>query len=290
MRHSIEQALARLASKSALAALVVATGTTWVEAQDARPVQPDAAVRMAQATGTPAATPSTGGFNASQKTEIQAIIKEYLLANPEVMLDVQSALEAKMETIQAEKLKSALQANADEIFRSPGAPLAGNVKGDIPVVEFFDYNCGYCKRALIDIAKLIEVDPKIKLVLKELPILSKASEEAARVALAAKLQNKYWPVHQALLSIKGEVNEQSALRALEKLPGGIDLAKLKKDITSDQVSGEIARVRELAQKMGIQGTPHFLVGDRAIAGAPGNLLAQIQGHVEELRKSGCAVC
>ncbi len=289
MRHSIEQALARLASKSALAALVVATGTTWVVAQDARPVRPGT-IEMAQATGTPSASPSADAFTASQKSAIEAIIKDYLIANPELMLEVQSALEAKMETIQAEKLKTALTANADEIFRSPGAPLAGNVNGDIPVVEFFDYNCGYCKRAFIDIAKLVEVDPKIKLVLKELPILSKGSEEAARVALAAKLQDKYWLVHRALLGIKGEVNEQSALRALEKLPGGIDLAKLKKDMTSDQVTGEISRVRELAQKMGIQGTPHFLVGDRAIAGAPGNLLAQIQGHVEDLRKSGCKVC
>ena len=251
-------------------------------------------VQLAQAapTNSPAAAATAGApsspFDASQKAAIEAIIKEYLLTHPELMLDVQAALEERMEKIQAEKLKTALADNASEIFRSPDAPIAGNPSGDIPVVEFFDYNCGYCKRAFTDIAKLIEVDPKIKLVLKELPILSKASEEAARVALAAKKQGKYWEVHRALLTVRGEVNEQSSLRAAEKV--GLDITKLKKDMASDEVTGEIERVRDLARKMGIQGTPHFLVGDRAIPGAPGNLLDHIRGHAADLRKNGCSVC
>jgi protein-disulfide isomerase len=254
----------------------------------------DGRVHLAQAapTNSPTAAATAAApaspFDASQKAAIEAIIKEYLLTHPELMLDVQAALEERMDKIQAEKLKTALSDNASEIFRSPDAPIAGNPSGDIPVVEFFDYNCGYCKRAFTDIAKLVEVDPKIKLVLKELPILSKASEEAARVALAAKKQGKYWEVHRALLTVRGEVNEQSSLRAAEKI--GLDITKLKKDMASDEVTGEIERVRDLARKMGIQGTPHFLVGDRAIPGAPGNLLDQIRGHAADLRKNGCSVC
>lgn len=280
---------ARLAVTATLAAIALGTGTRWLLAGEAeQPQRPDAPVVLAQAAAAPAAAPSPVQFDAAQKAAIQAIVKDYLLNNPEVMLEVQTALEAKMELIQAEKLKLALASNAAEIYRNADAPVAGNPAGDIPVVEFFDYNCGYCKRAFGDVAKLVETDPKIKLILKELPILSKGSEEAARVALAARLQGKYWPVHRALIAIRGEVNEQTSLRAVEKL--GLDMAKLKKDMSGDVVTGEIRRVRELAQKMGIQGTPHFLVGDRAIPGAPGNLLEQIQTHVAELRKNGCAVC
>ena len=254
----------------------------------------DVRLQLAQATPSPAPATSPAPaeakapFDAAQKSAIEAIIKDYLLNNPEVMLEVQTALESRMEKLQAERLQATLQSNATEIFRHADAPVAGNAQGDITVVEFFDYNCGYCKRAFGDLSKLVEDDSKVKLVLKELPILSKGSEEAARVALAARIQGKYWPVHRALLTLKGEVNEQTSLRAIEKL--GLDMAKLKKDMTSEGVTAEIARVRELAQKMGIQGTPHFLVGDRAIAGAPGNLLEQIKTHVAELRKTGCKVC
>lgn len=245
-------------------------------------------LRLAQAATPGSTTPAAGPFSAEQKAAIGQIIKEYLLANPEVMMEVQNALEAKMETLQAEKLKLTLKESASEIFRRPNAPTAGNPNGDITVVEFFDYNCGYCKRAFGDIAKLVEKDPKVKVVFKELPILSKASEEAAKVALAAKMQGKYWEAHRVLIAVRGEVNEQTALRAVEKL--GLDMAKLKKDLDAPEVKAEIETVRNLAQKMGINGTPHFLVGDRAIAGAPQNLLDVISGHVAELRKTGCSVC
>jgi protein-disulfide isomerase len=250
----------------------------------------DRTQRLAQAT--PAPTPGSGEaspFDAKQKAAIETIIKGYLLEHPEVMLEVQTALEEKMEKLQTEKMKVALSTNASEIFRDPNAPIAGNPSGDIPVVEFFDYNCGYCKRAFSDIAKLVDEDKKVKLILRELPILSKGSEEASRVALAARKQDKYWEIHKALISHKGESNEQTALRAAAKL--GLDMEKLKKDMASEEVTAEINRVRELARKMGIQGTPHFLVGDRVIAGAPGDLLEQIESHVAELRKDGgCPVC
>lgn len=246
-------------------------------------------LRLAQTTTPGSTAPAAGPFSAEQKAAIGQIIKEYLLANPEIMMDVQNALEARMETLQAERLKLALKESAAEIFRRPNAPTAGNPNGDVTVVEFFDYNCGYCKRAFTDIAKLVEKDPKVKVVFKELPILSKGSEEAARVALAARMQGKYWEAHRVLIALRGEVNEASALRAVEKM-GGLDMAKLKKDMDAPEVKAEIETVRNLAQKMGINGTPHFLVGDRAIAGAPQNLLEVISGHVAELRKKGCSVC
>ncbi|MGE0765993.1 MAG: DsbA family protein [Hyphomicrobiaceae bacterium] len=297
MRFAHRPAHFRLAFVAVVVVAAAATGTHLLAAREGPDRQgPSSTTRLAQATlppgapPKPASSPDTAGpFDQAQKAAIEKIIKGYLLEHPEVMLEVQTALEEKMEKIQAEKMKVALSANSDDIFRDPSAPVAGNPSGDIPVVEFFDYNCGYCKRAFSDISGLVDGDKKVKLILRELPILSKGSEEASRVALAARKQGKYWEMHRALISLKGEANEQSSLRAAEKL--GLDMVQLKKDMVSEDVTGEIERVRELARKMGIQGTPHFLVGDRAIAGAPGDLRAQIENHLVELRKSGgCSVC
>lgn len=236
----------------------------------------------------PAASAAAAVFSSDQKAGIEAIIKDYMLANPEILLEVQSKLEAKMEKQQEERLKTAIKSNADELFHRAEAPMAGDPKGDVTVVEFFDYNCGFCKRGFSQVSELIEKDKKVRVVFKELPILSKGSEEASRVALAAKNQGKYWEMHSALLNYRGSVDGESALKIAGKL--GLDVEKLKADRESAAVTAEIDKVRELAQKMGINGTPHFLVGDRSIAGAPENLFEQIEGHVTDLRKNGCEVC
>lgn len=236
----------------------------------------------------PGAAPATTSFSDAQKGEIQSIVKDYLLKNPEVFLEIQSALEAKMELIQAERLKSALAAHADALFRDPDAPVAGNPKGDVTVVEFFDYNCGYCKRGFPDVAKLIEADPKVRVVFRELPILSKGSEEASRIAIAANMQGKYWEFHRHMIEFKGQANEASALKVAEK--AGIDMKQLKTDMKSDKVDAEIKKVRELAQNLNINGTPHFIVGNRSIPGAPQDLFDQLKSDVEAVRKEGCTSC
>lgn len=235
---------------------------------------------------TPAA--DTSMFTDKQKQGIGQIVKDYLIANPEIFLDIQTALEAKMEKAQAEQLKAVIASNAAEIFREPNASLAGNADGDITVVEWFDYNCGFCKRGLSEVVKLVERDPKVRVVFKELPILSKGSEEAAKIALAAKRQGKYWEIHRALLSARGQANEASALKIAEQ--HGLDMDKLKKDMASPEVQAELDHSELLAKKMGINGTPHFVIGDRSIPGAPENLFEQIESHVSELRKNGCSYC
>ncbi|MGL4398188.1 MAG: DsbA family protein, partial [Hyphomicrobium sp.] len=123
---------------------------------------------------------------------------------------------------------------------------------------------------------------------KELPILSKGSEETAKVALAAKRQGKYWEFHQAMLSVKGQANEASAFKVAEGL--GIDMDKLKADTKGTAVSEELDQMKALAKKMGISGTPHFLVGDRSIPGAPEDLHDQLNALVADFRKSGCGYC
>ncbi len=171
------------------------------------------------------AAATEGGISPAQRLQIEAIVKDYLLKNPEVLMEAQNALEARMDKIQAERTAAAIKQNAREIFRPAGSPVVGNAKGDVTVIEFFDYNCPYCKKAFLEVAQLVEKDKQVKLILKEFPILSKGSEEAAKVALAAKLQGKYWEVHRALNEAQGQSNEASALRIAEKL--GLDMAKLK---------------------------------------------------------------
>ena len=229
-----------------------------------------------------------GEFNEQQRAAIGKIVKDYLVANPEIMVDVQTALEAKLEKEQAEKLKTFMAANAKTIYRNPESPTAGDPKGDITVVEFFDYNCGYCKRGLPEVQKLLEGDKKVRFVFKELPILSKGSEESAKVALATKKQGKYWEFHQAMLSQKGQANEASSMKAAEAL--GLDMDKLKTDMASKEVEDELAADKQLAKSMGINGTPHFLVGDKSIPGAPDDLHAQLEDLVTEFRKTGCGYC
>ena len=236
------------------------------------------------------AAPSAGGavFTDDQKKAIGELIKDFLVSNPEVLVEAQTALEAKLEKEQAEKLKTFVSENAKEIYRNADSPVAGDPNGDITVVEFFDYNCGYCKRGLPEVQKLIQADKKVRFVFKELPILSKGSEETARAALAAKRQGKYWEFHQAMLSAKGQANEASSLKAAEAL--GLDVTKLKADMASDGVKTELDAMKALAKKMGINGTPHFLVGDKSIPGAPEDLHNQLEALVGDFRKSGCSTC
>jgi protein-disulfide isomerase len=292
---AIVDALSSRKGGALLAPAILLLGAVLAIGQNQLP-QPAAAQTPKAETATtpaPAAEPApqktaSTGLSAAQRKEVEAIIKEYLVSNPEVMMEVQSALEAKMDKIQSERTALAIKQNATEIFRPSGSPVVGNAKGDVTVIEFFDYNCPYCKKAFHEVAQLIEKDKQVKLIVKEFPILSKGSEEAAKVALAAKSQGKYWEFHRAVQEAQGQTNEAAALRIAEKL--GLDMGRLRKDMASPDVKKEIDETRALAAKLGIQGTPHFLVGDRVIPGAPENLLEQLQKTVMDVRKEGCKVC
>jgi protein-disulfide isomerase len=229
-------------------------------------------------------------FSDEQKKALGDIIKDYLIKNPEVMIDVQNALDEKAQKDQEAKLKTFMTDNGKKIFRDPNASVAGDPDGDITVVEFFDYNCGYCKRGLPEVQTLLKKDKKIRFVFKELPILSKGSEEAARVALAVKRQgqDKYWKFHQLLLGARGHADEASALKVAQSL--GLDMNKIKTDMASDDVKNELKNDLLLAKRLGINGTPHFLVGTKAIPGAPDDLHDQLETLVSEFRKEGCGMC
>jgi protein-disulfide isomerase len=281
-RTSLVNALASLRGAALIAPALMLAGATLAIGQSAPSSAP------ADTTASATSTPAPSAFTPAQRKELESIIKDILINNPEIMLEVQSALESKMDKIQAERMAVAIKENAGELYRPAGSPIVGNAKGDVPVIEFFDYNCGYCKKALSEVAHLVDSDKKVRLILKEFPILAKGSEEASRVALAARMQGKYWEFHRAMLANQGQANEASALRVAEKL--GLDMTRLKKDMASPEVKKEIEDTRQLATKMGIQGTPHFIVGDRIIAGAPENLTELLDKHVAEVRKEGCKMC
>jgi protein-disulfide isomerase len=295
---SLFDAITSIKGAALLVPAILLVGATLAVGQAAAPSAPPAPEATteqaspqpaAQATASKASdAPAPNGFTAAQRKELETIIKDVLLNNPEIMLEVQNALESKMDKIQAERMAVAIKENATELYRPAGSPIVGNVKGDVPVIEFFDYNCGYCKKALSEVTQLMDKDKKVRIIMKEFPILSKGSEEASRVALAAKMQGKYWEFHRAMLESQGQANEAASLRIAEKL--GLDMARLKKDMASPEVKKEIDDTRQLATKMGIQGTPHFIVGDRIIAGAPENLTELLGKHVNDVRKEGCKVC
>jgi len=201
-----------------------------------------------------------------------------------VILPILASTASEVE--QSVQQQKAISKNADAIFRSPVTPVAGNPNGDVSVVEFFDYNCPYCRRALPDVLKLINQDGKVRLVLKELPILSDDSVAAAKLALAANKQGKYFEMHQKLFSESGRANKDKALRIAKEL--GLDIAQLQKDAENPDIKKALNENKELAVKLDLEGTPMFLIGDRVIGGAPDDLFDQLKTKVAEVRQNGCA--
>lgn len=220
----------------------------------------------------PAAAPARAQtFSADQRQEIEGIVKNYLLQHPEVMQDVMAELEKHQQEADAEKHRSAVVANNATIFNSPHQVVLGNPQGKATVVEFFDYNCGFCKRALPDMLTLLKTDPNLRFVLKEFPVLGEGSVEAARVAVAARMQDvtgkKYIEFHQKLLGGRGPADKARALAVAKEV--GFDMARLEKDMTSDEVKKTINENLKLADLIGINGTPSYVVGDEVVVGAVG---------------------
>jgi len=214
------------------------------------------------------------------------VVRNYLTENPEILVEMTTELEERQQVKQAELQKEVIGGNAEAIFRSPLAYVAGNPDGDVTVVEFFDYNCGYCRRALPELVKLIENDDKVRVVFKELPIFGEESEGAAQVALAAGKQGKYFEMHQKLFSTPGKADKDKALRVASEL--GLDIPQLEKDMDDPAVEQGLEENKELAQKLGLQGTPLYLIGDLTLPGAPDDLYDQLVERVTAIREKGCA--
>ena len=225
-------------------------------------------------------------FSDAQKKEIGDIVRQYLMDNPEILLDVSRVLEAKQQQAEAEQRGKTLEENADQIFRSADDYVAGNPKGDVTLVEFFDYNCGWCKKGFPEVMSLVEKDKNLRVVLKEFPIFGGDSDYAAMAAIAAKKQGKYWELHTALFSHEGKVTKE-IVDEIAKAQG-LDLDKLKADMKSPEVTKVIADNHALAQALAINGTPAFII-DTTLS--PGYLpAADLQAAIEQVRKTGCKLC
>jgi protein-disulfide isomerase len=220
--------------------------------------------------GTPPAA-SAQSFSDSQRGDIETIVRNYLIANPEVLEEAMAELNKRQAAADAEKHEASIASNADAIFNSPRGVALGNKDGDVTFVEFFDYNCGYCKRAMADMLDLMKSDPKLKVVLKEFPVLSPGSVEAAQVAVAVRMQDptgkKYLEFHQKLLGGRGPADKAHAMAAAKE--AGLDTARIEKDLANPEVKATIEENFKLAEAMGMNGTPSYVIGKQVVVGAVG---------------------
>ena len=223
-------------------------------------------------------------FTPAQQGAIEKIVHDYLLQHPEVLQEVMTELEKRQLAADAEKHKSAVKANAQALFASPDQVVLGNPNGNVTFVEFFDYNCGYCKRAMSDMLTLIQDDPKLKVVLKEFPVLGPGSIEAARVAVAVRMQDKsgekYLEFHKKLLGGRGEANGARALAVAKDV--GVDMPRLTKDLKSPEVDKTLQQDFKLAEALGLNGTPSYVIGDGVVVGAIG-----LKGLQEKINTARC---
>jgi protein-disulfide isomerase len=247
-------------------------------------LRPAALLAAVLAFSLPAA--ASDSFTDAQKKEIGEVVRDYLLKNPEILLEVSQELDRRQKEAEASQRGQALAENADALFRHPGDFVAGNPKGDVTLVEFFDYNCGWCKKGFPEVLSLIEKDKNLRVVMKEFPIFGGDSDYAAQAALAANKQGKYWELHTALLGHEGKVTKEIVDETAKA--HGLDMDKLKADMESPEVLKILADNRALAQALAINGTPAFIIDDQITPGylPAGDLLASI----EEVRGRGCKLC
>src|SRR5436309_4755530 len=219
--------------------------------------------------GAPAA--SAQSFTDTQRGDIEMIVKNYLIAHPEVLEEAMTELNKRQAAAEAEKHEASITQNADALFNSPRGVTLGNKDGDVAFVEFFDYNCGYCKRAMSDMLDIMKSEPKLKVVLKEFPVLGQGSVEAAQVAVAVRMQDpsgkKYLDFHQRLLGGRGQADKAHAIAAAKE--AGLDTARIEKDLASPEVRATLEENYKLAEAMGMNGTPSYVIGNQVVVGAVG---------------------
>ena len=192
----------------------------------------------------------------TQKKEIEKIVHDYLVSNPEVLLEASQALQQKQQQNMQQQAQSAIQENADQLFQGKLTTI-GNPKGSVTLVEFFDYQCIHCKKMSPTIDNLVKKDSGLKVIYKEFPIFGKSSEMASRAALAAGMQGKYQAMHDALIKIEKRLDNKIVMDTAKSL--GLNVDQLKKDMDSKEVTDILEANRALAEKLHLMGTPAFII-------------------------------
>jgi protein-disulfide isomerase len=233
---------------------------------------------------------SSGPSNGSSSIDDASFgdaVERYLLAHPDVLDRVSVALASQKEEARRTRDREAIDRIAADIFSSPDDPVLGNPEGDVTLVELFDYNCTYCRSSMPEIAALLAQDKQLRLVLKEFPILSPGSVQAARVGvLVAKEDVDYWAFHEALFSGRGQVDGEAALKAAQAL--GLDASSLRTSLESADVTKVLDGNYEVADALKVTGTPTFIIGDEIISGAVG--YEALRARIESMRKCGRTSC
>lgn len=220
-------------------------------------------------------------------TAIHPIIENYLLANPRILQQMSIALDAELRTEQREQTRIALASLADDIYADPANVVLGNPDGDVTLVEMFDYNCTYCRQSVPDLMQLLDEDPDLRVILKEFPILSEDSVEAARVGvLVAERQADYLEFHTSLFAARGAVDREAALTAATEL--GLSRVEIELAMSEPRVAEVIQRNYSLAQGLNITGTPTFILGDEIVRGAVG--IEALRQKISNLRACGSTDC
>ena len=223
------------------------------------------------------------------RSAVEEIVREYLLANPGILYEMQAAYEARQEAERKAKSAAALAERRDEVFSSPYQTEIGNPDADVTVVEFFDYNCSYCARALEDMNTLLAEDPNLKFVLKEVPIIRPESVGAHRVSLAvyALAPEKYGEFHNRFFAVPGVKTDEAGLKIAVEM--GLDADAVREAANDDSVTETFKRGTELAEALGVTGTPSYVVGDEFVFGALGaDVLRQKIASLRECGKTACS--
>lgn len=220
--------------------------------------------------------------------QINPMIETYLLENPRILQQVSEALQGELELAQAEQTKAALEALRPLIYEDPDQVVLGNPNGDVTLVELFDYNCGYCRSSMPDLATLLAEDPDLRIILKEFPILSQGSVDAARVGVLVNRDKSvdYWDFHEKLFTGRGQITKDVALKAAQEL--GLNPVTVGLEMEGTEVDSVIARSFQIADGLGVSGTPTYIIGNEVIPGAVG--IDALRERIANMRKCGDTSC
>lgn len=225
----------------------------------------------------------TSKIDPQDREAFESLIRDYLRENPEVVIEAIRAYQTEQEAASRLSAASALADSRDEIENDPLSPVVGNPDGDVTIVEFFDYRCGYCKQVLPAIQELLKTDSNIRYVFKEFPILGPDSTTAAKASLAVwkLVPDQYMDFHAAILMSRGALTEKKLLAAAEKL--GIDAEAVRTEMSAPWIEEAIRKNHALGRRLGVNGTPGFVIGEQVVPGAIG--LEAMQELVEQARRS-----
>lgn len=218
-------------------------------------------------------------FDPAEETAIRDIVREYLVTHPEVVIEAIQVYQQRQKVIAEERKREVLKLQQAAIFDNPHDPFIGNPNGDVVIVEFFDYRCGYCRSVANRLRDTTNADGRIRLVMKEFPILGPDSQFAARAALASVKQDLYEPFHYAMMNAKGKLDSRTVLAIASEV--GLDVQRLQQDMQAREIDGLLRRNFELAEMLDINGTPAFVIGDEVIPGAID--MQTLQDKVDQIR-------